>query len=766
MRFSIGKKIFLTQLLLIFVASAVIGLASYFTFVRFQKESQHDKLRIITSKMLTEVSLRIDRHKDLLREIAEAREVQVYAEKFQEQLLAKHLSRFSSQFPILSYVNEHGLEELKIHNGNLTQDAVNITSYDIFNAALHSPNTVKISDVYFEPLLQAYAVQFAFSRRGYFGDQFLGMILGVVPIESLTAPIQDYLFSKAGYCRLVDPSGNILADRRPFNLMQKQIILHKGQPVILSDTQNSAEIPVIRALVNGEDSMLAYARISQRPWTVVTVLPYAEFMEVPNKIRDLSLLLFIGLFILASIITYLVTQGITTPLANLSAAAHALAEGEIKQKVEVASNDEIGELAQAFNDMSAKLASSMEKEKMLLEAEASARLVAEVANQHKNEFLSNISHELRTPLNAVIGMSEVLLRSDLRQAQQENVQAIKKAGKELLYLIDGVLDFSRLETGTFTLHPEPFDLYELLISLKRHYSEKAESKGLVVTNIEPVAVPRFIVGDVARLRQVLSNFMDNAIKFTNQGDVTIRVRPQGITSNEQGQRIRLRFEVADTGCGIPLDKQADMFQSFTQMDRSSTRKVGGLGVGLALCRQIVDLMGGAIGMKSEPGVGSTFFVDLEFPVVPEKNQPQQATAVRQGTARQKKSKDVGPLRVMIAEDNPVNQKLLRLMLEQNGHTVLVTNNGQEAVAALEEEDVDLILMDIQMPVMNGFEATAAIRKKEAATRTHIPIIAVTAHAMPGYREECIKAGMDNYLSKPFRMQELHEIINETMNGLA
>jgi len=767
MRISIFKKIFISQLALIIFASGVISLASYFFMVRLYNESQNNTLRIISSSTAMKVATNIAQQKATIKEIAEAREVALYAQKYQELLLGKHLARYQEQFPILSYVSKEGNQDFLLVNGHASQTSENLTDQEIFKAALAAPNQAILGDVVLDPVSKTQVLRFAYARIDYFGDQFLGLILGQTPLAQIIAPAGSCVSQKKGFCKVVAPDGKILGDPDPGNIMKNLVIPNQDIGQLFAKAAAESGGQLHHAMLNGEDSYFAVTLIPDTPWLAMSVLTSQQYTAVPRLFRNFSILLFLGLFFLASISTFFLAQGITSPIQKLAQASIAMAKGDFAQRVD-AGNDEIGDLAKTFNTMAEKLGIVISREKQILTAEASARLNAELADQHKTEFLSKISHELRTPLNIVLGMAELLEDRDLPSNPQPELAAIKEAGQNLLHLIDGILDFSRLENGTMSLVPAPFDLYAILGRLKKKYDPAAKTKGLTLFYAEPEAVPTTVVGDEARIFQVLENLLDNAIKFTEHGEISLRVRPLGLKAINDQHIISLRFEVVDSGCGIPLEQQGAMFESFKQFESYATRKSGGLGIGLTLSQQLIELMHGKIGMKSEPGKGSTFFVDLDLPVAKEgtadpaalgASAPESATGVTDQYGMRT------GMNILIAEDNPVNQKLLRLMLEMHGHHVRVTADGTEAVAVYQSEEIDLVLMDVQMPGMNGFEATITIRELEKDTGKHVPIIAVTAHVMPGYKEECLNAGMDNYLAKPFRMQELFGIIEETLAQL-
>jgi len=379
--------------------------------------------------------------------------------------------------------------------------------------------------------------------------------------------------------------------------------------------------------------------------------------------------------------------------------------------------------------------------------------MAQAATRAKSEFLSNVSHEIRTPLNGIIGFAEIILGSNRIEEMHLQAQAIIQESEHLLALINDVLDDAKIEVGKLELERRPLDLHHLVDSVERTVRVQAEGKGLEFLLELDSATPRYVVGDGVRLRQILLNLLSNAVKFTERGSVTLRVEMMGM----ENSRARLRFWVIDTGIGIPKEKQSLVFQSFTQICGGTTRRYGGTGLGTSIARKLVHLMEGEIGFESEPGRGTTFWFIVPLEVCTEPPPPEELATVPEMALRMP-SPAPRSARVLVAEDYPVNQELARLHLEGAGHAVLIAPNGLEAVRACQREHFDLILMDLHMPEMDGYEATREIRKL-GGHYASVPILGVTADASRQTVQACQEAGLNEVVVKPLRKNSFLTVVS-------
>jgi two-component system, sensor histidine kinase len=471
-----------------------------------------------------------------------------------------------------------------------------------------------------------------------------------------------------------------------------------------------------------------------------------------NLILHLLFFLVLTVEICGLTLTILVSRGISKGLNEIIDAAKNISRGNHGVRAKIYSGDEIGVLANAFNEMTQKLNEYIGALKESEEDLKTSKKIAEQSLIVKKNFLTNVTHEIRTPMNAVLGFTALLENSSLDADQRQIVHSMKVSGQTLMVLINDILDFSKIESGVLVLEEITFNVRHLFESLDILLQQKSAEKKLSLKISVARDIPEYIIGDPTRLMQILLNLTDNAIKFTEKGGVEIDV----VTLSETDESLKLEFRVKDSGEGIHQDNFSIIFERFTQLSAETTRKHGGTGLGLSIVKSLVELQKGHLSLQSESGKGSTF----SFTITYKKSSPGKAASLESPVDEKDKAGNAAeikkePLNILVAEDNPINQMLMTRVLKKFGLTGDIAENGKIALEKLQEKRYDLILMDIQMPEMDGYEATAVIRKE---LKNNIPIVALTAHSMSREKEKCLEVGMNDFISKPFDQKHLYETI--------
>ncbi len=583
------------------------------------------------------------------------------------------------------------------------------------------------------------------------------VVAGRVQMNVLNEVIAGIQLGESGIGYLVNQGGRLIAHSDPA-LVREQA--HLDDALQANARLGSRPWGGTYHNLHGQRVLGAIMPVPGTPWLAVTEVPrqevYAGSRAAFATLMGASVLF--GL-LLTTLGSRVLERHFVRPVKRLEEGARKIGRGDLEHRIPVDDAGEISRVGAAFNEMAGQLRLRQHEITEKSAALNRAKEAAEAANQAKSEFLARMSHEIRTPMNGVLGMAELLLDSGLDVAQRRHVESVLHSGRHLLGLINDLLDFARGESGHMELDLAVVDLPLLLRETVEMFRPQAAAKGLDLAFDMPDRNEALVVhGDPFRLRQLLINLVGNAVKFTLSGQVRVECMASVIT----GDRWAVRISVHDTGIGVAPAALERIFEPFRQADGSTTRLFGGTGLGLAICSQLVDLMGGSIGVESEVGRGSTFWVELEFEpaaagVAPPAPSVESVPAIRDAGTNLAAIRSLGA-RVLLAEDNPVNEALACAMLGRLGVEVTVARNGPEVVALATATDFNLILMDCQMPVLDGFQATAALRSDPAAACRQVPIVALTANALTGDRERCLAAGMDDYLAKPYTRVELESLL--------